>query len=169
MRCHRNVFLIQDVFNPSIHRKINVRLIESYYNSNYDFLKTNPLPKEYLADIDQLLTENENDESEHQSEFDSETEIYFQPDIDEKVSSDESIKVLDTDTELAYIEEREQNILDNIADAQVSEIIIRTRPGRGVKRPKKYLTVTKILETIQSSIKTRVLTTVGQTKHCSGM
>ena len=80
MKCHKNVYLIQSVFDPKIQRKVNIRLIEHYYNTNYQFLETNPLPEKYLADIKALQTDYQGD-SENSSD---ETEIYYHSDKNQK-------------------------------------------------------------------------------------
>ena len=74
MKCGKNAYLLQEVVNPDKHRKVNKRLMESYYNSNYRFLENNPLPDKYVADINTLNTEFDAD-SELSS--DSETEVYL--------------------------------------------------------------------------------------------
>jgi hypothetical protein len=75
MRCGKNTYLLQDVLNPDIHRKVNVRLMLSYYSNDQKFLISNPLPEKYLANIDMLDVEYDSEFTE--SESDS-TIIYYE-------------------------------------------------------------------------------------------
>ena len=135
MRCHKNVYLIQDVYNPDITRKVNLRLMESYYNRDYRFLVDNPLPMKYLADIDKIQTEYD---AEGEESTDSETELYFEEKLQSYPDSDESIVVLPSNHVSEVEPFSDKETFENQVQSQSVSPDIFTRAGRKVKIPNKY-------------------------------
>ena len=135
MKCGRNVYLLQDVFNPDIHRKVNTRLMESYYNKDYKFLEDNPLPNRYLANINNLYTESDAD-SENSTE--SETEVYFNSDVNREMIDNRNEQGNLSETDNNEIMENQEFANETHQDTMISQQVMTTRSGRKIKKPKKY-------------------------------
>jgi len=88
-RCSPSTYIIQDILDPNIHKKVNIQLLESYYSKNFDFLKTHKLSNRYLADIEDLKLEKV------ENEYDSDTTLLY-------YDSDETIIYSDSEDQRTY-------------------------------------------------------------------
>jgi len=95
-RCSPSTYIIQDILDPNIHKKVNIQLLESYYSKNFDFLKTHKLSNRYLADIEDLKLEKV------ENEYDSDTTLLY-------YDSDETIIYSDSEDQRTYESENNEN------------------------------------------------------------
>ena len=120
MRCSNNLYVIQDVYNPEIRKKVNIRLMKDYYSKNDDFLNKYPLPEKYLANID-LLERN----SEDSSKDSDATEIYSYSEPES--NSGQNPHKIPLNNNLIEIESEPE--LEN------RNKVIKTRTGRIINKP----------------------------------